>query len=218
MLRTTSPLSRGEQFEYPAVISDLERDLCCAPGADERVGARRVVRQAYDRVALRGEYGLSADSVTYLNADVKGYVDELRAADEEFDAGMRELENDTNFMFVFETGGLMGSPGMLRDPVSPQGRLNPGDVQTNLPIVSLTFDWFHIPALNAGIEERGLSGGPVTRQMVVGHEVYVHAIPFSRSGGRDGCNDQPHSSPDTCGRRRHNELGQRVGWSVRDGW
>jgi RHS repeat-associated protein len=172
-----------------------------------------------DPVSYRDPYGLSADSVTYLNAEVKGYIDELRAADSEFDAGMRELENDVNFMYVFETGGLYGSPGMVWDkPVLSANRAVPGDVQTNLPIVSIMFDWARIPAVNAGIAAKGLSGGPVTRQMVVGHEVYVHAIPFSRSGGRDSCNDQPHSSPDTCGRRRHNELGARLGWPTRDGW
>lgn len=164
-------------------------------------------------------YGLRADSVTYLSAEVKGYVDELRAADQEFDEGMRALENDVNFMYVFETGPLFGSPGMVWDqPVRPENRLVPGDVNTGLPIVSIMFDWSHIPGINAGLEARGLSGGPVTPQMVVGHEVYVHAVPFSRSGGRNSCADQPHSSPDTCGRRRHNELGSRLGWPVREGW
>jgi hypothetical protein len=121
-------------------------------------------------------------------------------------------------MYVFEMGGLLGTPGMVRDPISREGRLNPGDVQTSLPIVSVMFDWSHIPALNRGIAERGLSGGPVTRQMIVGHEVYVHTMPLSRSRGRDACSDEPHSSPNTCGRQRHNELGSRLGWPTREGW
>jgi hypothetical protein len=147
------------------------------------------------------------------------YVDELRAADAEFDAGMRMLEEDAAFMYVFETQPLFGTPGMVWDtPVLSQNRLNPGDVQTNLPIVSITFDWSLIPSSNLFLEQNGLSGGPVTRSMVVGHEVYVHAIPFSRSGGRRDACTHPAGVSDSCGLRRHNELGTRLGWSERKGW
>jgi RHS repeat-associated protein len=41
-----------------------------------------------DPVSYGDPYGLSPDSVTYLSTELKGLVDELRAADREFDAGM----------------------------------------------------------------------------------------------------------------------------------